>query len=104
MRNVAVVLFLAHMLLSCTTATPHENFKNGLQLSVGWSIDSQGYSGEGYPHLLLSQKTLQNSNLEYRYEGDGFPPCIHIFEVNPRTRIIVRADFEGTERNCYITP
>ena len=106
MRSVATVLLFVYLFVGCTTVTPHENFKNNLQLYVGLTLnDELGFLENGRARLL-SKKMLSNGNLEYRYaSASGYtPPCIIIYEINPERRIIVRADFEGTEKNCHIVP
>ena len=55
---------------------------------------------------LISKRMLSNGNQEYRFATvlSQKLPCIEIFEVDPQTGIILKADFEGTEKNCYIIP
>lgn len=83
----------------CAGVTPHENFKEGLRLMVGYNIDTFRSRTR---KTLLSESALANGNVEYRflYRQD----CTEIYEVDPKTRLIVRADFEGSERSCTIVP
>jgi hypothetical protein len=86
---------------SCVTSvTPHDNFKNSLPLTVGTSIDLPRTNIN--PELLLSTRFLPNGNIEYRYRYLG--DCVQKFEVNPKNKIIVRADFEGSETSCISPP
>ena len=85
---------------ACTATTPHENFNRNLQMSVGAVIDTLDVNIQ--PSLLVSEKKLQNGNLEYRYKW--YPGCVRIFEVDPATRVILRADFEGDQESCILPP
>jgi hypothetical protein len=98
-RGVLRVALLAFV-TGCATVTPHENFKNNLRLRIGWSIDAQFYDLQR--EHLLSTMTLANGHLEYRYRQAN--DCVEIYEVDPKTRLIVRTDFEGSDKSCIIQP
>ena len=85
---------------SCVVIMPHENFKNDLRLWVGANIDSPHYNIK--PELLLSTRILDNGNIEYRYRYLG--DCVRLFEVDPKSRIILRVGFEGSEKFCILPP
>jgi hypothetical protein len=86
--------------------SPHENFVNMLNSKVGkkWT-DLRPYM---YPSDkdLISSTELPNGNIENRYmEGLGSKrPCIHVYEIDPKTQIIVRADYEGRDEDCVAAP
>ncbi len=92
----ALVLLCA----ACTSVTPHENFVNNLNSRVGRSIDIPRTDLK--PTLLLSERQLQNGNVEYRYRYLG--NCVQVYEVDPSTRIIKRATWEGSEKSCIAPP
>lgn len=94
----------AFFFTSCTAVTPHENFKISLRTMIGVNMDSLNMKGS----QLISTKILPNNNIEYRYRrihrrNDPIG-CIHIFEVDPASRVIVRTDFEGSEYSCSMRP
>lgn len=101
----AVVL----VVLGCTTVTPHQNFVNMLNRQVGknwmWLRAHHQFPSE---ETLISSKELPNGNIEKKYKSTlGFVKkrtCISIYEIDPKTDIIVRADFEGTEEDCVMNP
>jgi len=55
---------------------------------------------------LISTRELPNGNVEKKYlEGFGLQrPCIHVYEIDPKTDVIVRADFEGRDEDCVAVP
>lgn len=108
MENKLYVLTLAVALFGCTTVSPHENFKNALYGEKGWpvrigtSIDNVDRGSFPDVDALLEIKPLLNGNLEYKYRFFG--TCRYMYEVDHDTRKIVRAYFEGSERDCILTP
>lgn len=87
---------------------PHENFKAHLNSKIGkkWNeLPSHQFPSEEY---LVGNKTLPNGNLERRYKITwGFGKkrtCIDIYEIDPKTDIIVGVGFEGKETDCVINP
>lgn len=98
MKRVLAVLVV--LCAACTTVTPHENFANILNGRVGESFDIPRTDLK--PPLLLSERQLQNGNVEYRYRYLG--DCVQIYEVEPSTRIIRRAAWKGSEKSCIVPP
>ncbi len=88
------------MLLSCTTITPHENFKEHMADSVGRSLDSANWS-KAYIKPTTVRSVL-NGNVENEYKWRG--TCRYFIEFDPRTRIIVRWRFTGSEEDCTVVP
>jgi hypothetical protein len=100
-KHLYLITFIL-FLLGCSTISPHENFKEALYESIGQSIDNvPSYS---WPHEkdLVSSKLLPNGNIEKEYKY--LRSCRYIFEINPKTRTIVGARFEGKETDCVINP
>ncbi len=101
--------FAVVVVLGCTTVTPHENFVNMLNRQVGknwiWLRDHYQFPSE---KTLISSKELPNGNVVKKYKSTwGFGrkrTCISIYEIDPKTDIIVHAGFEGTEEDCVINP
>lgn len=83
----------------CTTVTPQENFKDALYREIGKSIDNSMWAPKRY---LISEKTMSNGNVEYRYRY--LRSCQYMFEVEPKSRVIVNARYEGKEFDCVINP
>jgi hypothetical protein len=106
--NKVYVCIMMWALFACSTVSPHENFKNALYGEKGWpvrigqSIDNVGRGSFPDVKALVGIKPLDNGNSEYRYRFRG--TCRYMYEVNPTTRKIVRAYFEGSEADCVLTP
>jgi len=105
-RNEAIVWVVGLLMIAvsgCANITPHENFKSNLECSVGRNMDEPFLTKND---TLVSTRQLSNGDIEYRYQHfyGKKHPCIHIYEVNPETRIIQKVGFEGNENTCYITP
>jgi len=97
-----VVLLLISICFGCNTISPHDNFLQALNSSIGRSIDN--VPNYQWPHEsdLMSSKKIENGNLENRYRY--IRSCVLIFEIDSSTRKIVRADFEGKTTDCVINP
>ena len=101
-RNLYILISL-FILNGCAffAGDPHENFINSvLKSRIGESMDTPRTNI--IPQFLLSTRILDNGNIQYRYSGNR--GCIEIYEVNPQTRIIINATFEGTEKTCVLYP
>ena len=85
---------------SCAYEDPHVYFLRGIERSVGTTL--HGYE---FAKLYKAQSNIQlpNGNIEYRYAGN-LGRCIRIYEVNPKTDIIVQASFEGNKKDCVQMP
>lgn len=102
---VEVMGAIALMLLSlpsCSSVTPHENFKEFLKANVGKSVDDPSSDVSRYPQLLIGRRVLQDGNIENGYRWRGV--CRYFLEYDPKTRIIVGWRFEGNEQDCEIVP
>ena len=99
------MLFVALSTSGCASVTPHENFKDQLNRKVGKNIDNLPpfWARE---RDLIQKKLLINGNVEYRYWGlsRGLRSCQYIFEVEPKSRMIVNVRYEGKEFDCVINP
>lgn len=90
--------------LSCATISPHQNFKDQLKKAVGTSIEDTRPGTWVDRRKPINVRTLTNGNVEYTYLYVRGRSCEFMFEVNPSTRIIVNARFEGKESDCVINP
>lgn len=100
-----IVVFASYLaIVSCAyfAMDPHENFKAHMQQNVGSSIDSPLEPGVALPKYLLGSRDLPNGNIENKYMDRG--ACRYFFEYDPATRIIVDWRFEGSEKDCVISP
>lgn len=95
----AIVLFPS--LASCSTVTPHENFKQHMSHNVGKRIDDPRLNWVNQ-RVLIGSTTLPNGNIENEYRFRE--TCRYFFEVDPKSRVILRWRFQGTERDCQIVP
>jgi hypothetical protein len=90
------------LILGCMSSTsPHENFLRNLYMSVGTDIRS-------HSKFPAYQRTdLPNGNSEYRFSRrilSGRQPCTNIYEVDPKTYQVLKADFAGSPQDCAIQP
>ncbi len=99
MVAVALMLF---SLPSCSSVTPHENFKSHMQFNVGKRADDPSSYLSRYPQRIAGSRTLANGNIETEYRRSD--TCRVFFEIDDKTRIIVGWRFEGSERDCEIVP
>ncbi len=88
------------VLLLSSCISPHENFKDHMQVNVGRSIDDT--RSWKRPDRLLGRKVLENGNIENEYEYTR--TCRYFFEYDPETRIVVNWRFEGKESDCVVNP
>lgn len=98
MMVAVILMFLS--LPSCSSVTPHENFKDHMSHTVGKRINDPRTWAR--PDRYIGSKVLQNGNTENEYQFHG--SCHYFFEYDPETRIIVGWRFEGSERDCEIMP
>jgi hypothetical protein len=94
------------VVLGCTTVTPHENYVNHLKWVVGknwtWLRDNHQLPGGKF---LVNSKELPNGNVEKKYKWTmGKYSCIDIYEIDPKSEIVVRTGFEGADEDCVSPP
>lgn len=103
-------LIITLLLTGCAifAPDPHENFITIMHSQIGkkWNeLPSSIYPSE---EDLISNSILPNGNMEKRYKLTwGFKKnrtCIHIYEIDPKTDIIVGVGFEGKKEDCVINP
>lgn len=101
-KKSAWIMLIVITFLGCNSMTPHENFKAQLNNKIGKKWNELPYFQFPSEKYLISTKILTNGNLEKRYRSRK--KCIHIYEIDPKTNIIVNASFEGSETDCAINP
>ena len=95
-------ILIVTVALGCAGITPHENFMDSLKNAIGRSLDNKPSYLWPHEEDLIDSKTLPNGNIENRYKY--LRTCKYIFEIDPKTRTIVAARFEGKESDCVINP
>jgi len=96
----------------------HENFVSSLQSQVGQKIErveegSRKFStrpATPFPNnvtyledkYLIDIATLPNGNVIYKYRAFG--TCRRIYEVDPKTDIIIAVSWKGEAKDCIIVP
>ena len=100
LRQVPVLLFLL-LIVGCSTMTPHENFVRGVYAAVGHALERM-QPGWARSSDLITTTNLENGHIAYTYKY--IRTCRYTFEVNPETRIIIAARWEGSEKDCVIAP
>jgi len=95
-------VLLLMLLSSCSSVTPHENFKAHMSHNVGMRIDNSLGGNWAIPKYLVNTIHLPNGNIENEYEFHG--NCRYFFEIDANTQIIVGWRFEGSEQDCGIVP
>jgi hypothetical protein len=101
-RLSSCFMALILLLLGCSTINPHENFRDSLYGAIGRSIDNVPSYLWPDEKALVSSRLLPNGNMENKYKH--LRSCRYIFEIDPKTRRIVGARFEGSETDCVINP
>jgi|SRR5689334_23242090 len=92
------------LLLGCASSSAeHDNFKQVMDRQVGKGIDDPDAYPVFYRLRELNSKSLQNGNLQQQYAVGRNERCRLYFEVEPRTRRIVRWSSEGSESDCVLT-
>ena len=84
---------------SCAGVTPQENYARAIRMSIGSKIDDFYNLVNKRP---LSERVLANGNMEYKYLYAG--DCVETYEVDPQTRIIKNASYEGSAKWCNLAP
>lgn len=101
MRGGALIALL---LAGCaSTSAEHENFRQVMDRQVGKSIDDADAYAVFYRLRELNTKSLANGNLLQQYAAGRKERCKLNFEIEPRTRRIVRWSSEGSEGDCLLT-
>lgn len=104
LTSMVALSVLTSILSGCafSAGSPHENFKSHLYAEVGKSIENAPSYSWRHEKDLIAAKSLPNGNIEnkYRYRGS----CVYFFEIDPKTRTIVGARFEGKETDCIVNP
>jgi hypothetical protein len=105
-NNIVLVVTVAAIIMmnSCAffAGSPHDNFKAHLYHTIGINIDSIPYYQMPSKQSLISSRELPNGNIENKYMHRG--TCVYFIELDPKTRIIVGARFEGSESDCVVNP
>jgi len=106
---VMTPLFL--LLVSCIYlphSTPYENFQNLNRRNIGRKVDDPSLTSMGWTHpkKFIKIVRLPNGHDEYYYRvyHRGHSTCRKMYEVDPKTLIIVGFRWEGTEKDCGIQP
>lgn len=101
----AALAFLAAIWLvtssACAGITAHENYLENLYGMVGRDIRNL------VAFDRMGRRTLANGNAEYRIaeqlgRRSKHKPCTSIYEVDPKSYIVLRADWEGAPADCII--
>jgi hypothetical protein len=99
MRNAAVVA--TTLLVACASVTPHQNFVAHMEGNIGKRIDDPSAMWV-MPQHLLGTSNLANGDVEYVYRFQG--SCRYFFEVDPKSNVMVKWRYEGSDRDCAIMP
>jgi len=111
-RSLALIL-LFPLLVGCYTSPGHDirshkNFQNLNRRNIGRKVDDPSLVSLGWtgPKHLIEVVRLPNGHDEYHYRNyyRGHSTCRQIYEVDPKTLIIVGFRWEGTEGECGIQP
>lgn len=107
-NGMAILIIALFMVMEgCVTASPHEIFKDALYgrhpwpPRIGQDIDMPAIAFPN-PKALINTNQLSNGNLEMEYRW--LRSCRYFYEVDPKTRKIVGARFEGNEDDCVWIP
>jgi len=101
---VRAAALVALIVAGCASSSAeYQNFKQVMDRQVGKGIDDPDAYAVFYRLRELNSKPLQNGNLQQQYAAGRNERCRLYFEVEPRTRRIVRWSSEGGESDCVLT-
>jgi hypothetical protein len=83
----------------CAYEDPHVYFLRNQEIRIGTKLHSSNLV-KRYQLVVTNKK--ENGNVEYHFKTA--PKCTEIYEINPKTDIIVRASFEGSKKDCVQKP
>lgn len=96
----ALLLMAIATFNGCAMPTPQQNLNDQLRALVGRSIDVPRYALR--PELLLEERTLSGEILQFRYRYSR--DCVLVVEAQSKSRVIVSAWAEGSEKSCILPP
>jgi hypothetical protein len=104
-----VGILLPLLVVGCISfVSPYQNFQDIIRAHIGSRIDDPDLLHANFfnPADLVKIVRLPNGHDEYYYKlyYRRRDTCREINEVDPTTRIIVNARWEGTEEDCGIVP
>jgi hypothetical protein len=99
---IAIISVVIVCISSCSTVSPHENFKAFLQSNIGKAADDPNSDTARYPQLLVQSVELPNGNIENEYQW--VKSCKYFYEISKETNVIVGSRYEGSTEDCAITP
>ena len=108
MPAIKKLFCISYLLVFIGCINPHENFKGILHSQIGQKWDEMPYYQIPSEEELISSRILPNGNMEKKYKTlRGWRHnrvCIQIYEIDPKTDIIVDVGFEGSEADCVWNP
>jgi len=85
--------------------SPKINFSEMMNARIGDSLDPSQSHQFGYKDDLLESTLLPNGNLENKYFWEHpLGTCTYVFEINPKTNIILAWRIEGNPEGCRVNP
>ena len=109
-QTLLIFLILLILTVSCSSQRYdpnywHQGFLVALQESIGQRFaivrrDTKGNWGQDKD--LVGQAEQSNGNIAYKYRY--IRTCRYILEVDPKTDIVVNANWEGDKGDCIIVP
>jgi hypothetical protein len=104
-RQFICQLFCIGFLASCGGVSPHQNFINIMNVSVGRDSDAPySFRNNIRIHHLVAVRPLKNGNIEEEFKIGRRLNCRVFFEVDESKKTVVGWRYEGTEQDCVIVP
>lgn len=108
-RNSLYALLIVVALLGCASKYGYDfydrpNWEHRHAAFVGEYIDGRigEYFDPAWCHPRNCVKeVLSNSIILYKFVDSPHPGCTYWYETDKTTHIVVRANYRGTERQCY---
>ena len=99
--SIAILLFLSST--GCISSrTPHENFIDGaMNGMIGRDIRNN------LDYEKFARHQLPNGSIEFRISKimvRGGDPCTLIYEVDPRSYLVLHSSYVGSDKDCVIPP
>ena len=100
--KLAIQLLFIILIQSCSASSPHDNFKNHMQMHIGGKVTDPASYLSRYSERIEGRYLLTNGNTEVGFIQNE--NCKVFFEVDSKTNIIIDWRFDGEKIDCVIVP
>ncbi len=100
------VFALALFTAGCAALPPRDVFRNQMNSMLERDVDQIDSFEFGYRKNMISSAILVNDIIEntYVFKNKDGGNCLYAFDIEPKTRRILRWRIEGSDKPCYGAP